>query len=85
MNRIFTPVSLDGQAEYNRLLAMCAQKASDYSFVNLWGWGREYGLEWSFCEKYVLIRQTIPDLVYWAPVGDWAGADWSAKDRKSVV
>lgn len=78
MNRIFTPVSLDGQTEYNRLLAMCAQKASDYSFVNLWGWGREYGLEWSFCEKYVLIRQTIPDLVYWAPVGDWAGADWKA-------
>ena len=78
MNRIFTPVSLDGQTEYNRLLAMCAQKASDYSFVNLWGWGREYGLEWSFCEGYVLIRQTIPDLVYWAPVGDWAGADWKA-------
>ena len=26
----------------------------------------------------MLIRQTIPDLVYWAPVGDWAGADWKA-------
>jgi uncharacterized protein len=29
-------------------LAQCSQKPSDYSFVNLWGWGREYGMEWSF-------------------------------------
>lgn len=81
MDRIFSPVSLDKQAEYNRFLAMCTQKASDYSFVNLWGWGLEYGLEWSFGDGYVLIRQTVPDVVYWAPVGNWEEVDWTILQR----
>jgi hypothetical protein len=73
----FSPVSLEGQEEYNRHLAMCSQKPSDYSFVNLWGWGREYGLEWSFTGDCVLIRQTFPRTLYWAPVGDWRSMDWN--------
>jgi len=77
MEKGFHPVSLEGQEEYNRLLAQCSQKPSDYSFVNLWGWGREYGLEWSFRNGYVLIRQTIPQTLYWAPVGNWEETDWS--------
>ncbi len=77
MDHTFCPITLDGQAEYNRLLAQCTQKPSDYSFVNLWGWGREYGLEWSFCEEYVLIRQTIPQTLYWAPIGNWQETDWN--------
>ncbi len=72
----FSPVSLEGQAEYNRHLALCGQKPSDYSFVNLWGWGREYGLEWAFVEECVLIRQTFPQTLYWAPVGDWGNVAW---------
>jgi hypothetical protein len=78
MDMTFSPISLEGQAEYNRLLALCSQKPSDYSFVNLWGWGREYGLEWAFIEGCVLIRQTFPRTLYWAPVGDWEGVDWRA-------
>lgn len=76
MENEFAPVTLDGQEEYNRLLAQCSQKPSDYSFVNLWGWGREYGLEWSFQDGYVLLRQTIPQTLYWAPVGNWEKTDW---------
>jgi len=76
MENTFRPVSLEGHAEYNRLLAQCGQKPSDYSFVNLWSWGREYGLEWSFAGDYVLIRQTLPETVYWAPVGNWHQASW---------
>jgi uncharacterized protein len=76
MEKKFHPVSLDGQEEYNRLLAKCSQKPSDYSFVNLWGWGREYGLEWSFRDGCVLLRQTIPHTLYWAPVGNWEETDW---------
>ena len=76
MDITFSPISLEGQTEYNRHLALCGQKPSDYSFVNLWGWGREYGLEWAFLEGYVLIRQTFPQTLYWAPVGDWKNADW---------
>jgi len=76
MNITFTPISLEGQGEYNQFLARCPQKPSDYSFVNLWGWSREYGLEWSFAEEAVLIRQTIPQTIYWAPIGDWGRIDW---------
>lgn len=76
MDITFSPISLEGQTEYNRHLALCGQKPSDYSFVNLWGWGREYGLEWAFLEGYVLLRQTFPQTLYWAPVGDWKNADW---------
>lgn len=78
MEKSFEPITLEGQEEYNRLLAKCSQKPSDYSFVNLWGWGREYGLEWSFRNDYVLVRQTFPQTLYWAPVGNWEAADWEA-------
>lgn len=73
----FTPVSLDRQAEYLERFAQCPQKASDYSFVNIWGWAEEYGLEWFFGESHVWLRQTRPDIVYWAPVGPWTDTDWT--------
>lgn len=76
MSHLFQPISLSGQVEYNRHLALCSQKSSDYSFVNLWGWGKEYGLEWSFGDDYVLLRQTIPEILYWAPIGDWSTVQW---------
>lgn len=78
MDIAFRPIGLEGQVEYNRLLSLCAQKPSDYSFVNLWGWGREYGLEWSFSEDFVLIRQTFPQTMYWAPVGNWRAVNWQS-------
>lgn len=81
MEHEFSPVSLDGQDQYNSLLAQCGQKASDYSFVNLWGWGREYGLEWSFRDEYVLLRQSWPQPAFWAPVGNWRRIDWLELQR----
>ena len=30
-----------------------------------------YGLEWSFDNDLIWIRQTRPDVRYWAPVGNW--------------
>lgn len=83
MDSDFHPVSLEEQDKYNGLLAQCSQKASDYSFVNLWGWGREYGLEWAFRDDYVLLRQTWPRPAYWAPVGHWQSIDW-VKVRDSL-
>lgn len=67
---------MDGQDEYLNRLAQSPQKASDYSFVNIWGWAPNYGLEWSFTDKLVWLRQTKPEIVYWAPVGDWSTVDW---------
>lgn len=77
MIKAFSPLSLDGRDEYLIRLAACPQKVSDYSFANLWGWCEEYGLEWSFGDSHVWLRQTRPDTVYWAPVGPWESVDWS--------
>lgn len=77
MSRVYTPVSLEGRAEYLERLAACPQKTSDYSFANLWGWREEYGLEWSFGQRMVWLRQTKPEVALWAPVGPWTELDWS--------
>jgi hypothetical protein len=76
MGMQFEKISLDGQDEYLRRLAESPQKASDYSFVNVWGWAENYGLEWAFSGDLVWLRQTRPETVYWAPVGDWTAVDW---------
>lgn len=73
----FHPVSLEKQNKYNHFLSLCPQKASDYSFVNIWGWSLEYGLEWCFLSDHVLLRQTKPEIMYWAPVGDWKVMNWT--------
>ena len=77
----FQPFSLDDQQVYTSFLTRCGQKASDYSFVNLWGWMLEYGLERAFLDDCVLVRQTIPDTAFWAPLGDWTTMDWNRIHR----
>ena len=37
----FIPISLDRQSDYLEYFEKCPQKASDYSFANLWGWANE--------------------------------------------
>jgi hypothetical protein len=73
----FEPINLEKQPEYLEHFALCPQKASDYSFVNLWGWAEEYGLYWSWTEELVWIKQTIPEISYWAPVGPWENINWN--------
>ncbi len=75
----FEPISLDRQHDYLNRLARCPLPASDYSFINLWGWGPGYGLSWAFDDNLVWIRQSIPRLCYWAPVGDWQSVDWPSR------
>jgi hypothetical protein len=76
MSLIFEPITLDKQKEYSAYFSMCSQKTSDYSFVNLWGWAEEYGLAWAWSDNLVWIKQTVPQELYWAPVGLWQDADW---------
>ena len=73
----FEPISLDRQNEYLKYFSKFPQKASDYSFVNLWGWADAYGLYWSLSDQMVLIKQTIPNEVFWAPVAVWSDIDWN--------
>ena len=75
----FEPISLERQADYLKLLARCPQVASDYSFMNLWAWAEDYGLSWAWQADCVWIRQTRPEVLYWAPVGPWYDIDWGAR------
>ena len=78
----FEPITLDRQEDYLDILSRCPQKTSDYSFVNLWGWAREYELSWAWDNGLVWIRQTVPEPMYWAPIGSWNEVDWA--DRFSA-
>ncbi len=73
---IFEDISLEKQQEYRRILRSCSGPSSDYTFVNLWGWRKVYGLEWAWEEDVVWIRQNIPKKVLWAPIGRWEEIDW---------
>ncbi|MBW2433098.1 MAG: DUF2156 domain-containing protein [Deltaproteobacteria bacterium] len=77
----FEPIRLERQEDYLALLAQCPQIASDYSFLNLWGWSEEYGLSWSWDEDLVWIRQSRPEEYLWAPVGSWDTVDWPSRMR----
>ena len=72
----FEPIELQRKTEYTTYFEQCPQKASDYSFANLWGWARAYGLLWAWTDELVWIKQTIPHELYWAPVGHWENTDW---------
>lgn len=72
----FEPITIDKQSDYLKLFEKCPQKTSDYSFVNLWSWAEKYGLSWAWDEDLVWIKQTKPNVQYWAPVGPWKHIDW---------
>ena len=59
----FETINLERQAEYLQRLAQCSQISSDYSFVNLWGWAEEYGLEWAWKDQLIWIKQTKPKVL----------------------
>jgi len=79
MNLSFEPISLDKQKDYAELLDNCPQVASDYSFLNLWAWAEDYGLHWAWEENLVWIKQTRPEVFFWAPIGPWKLIDWQAR------
>jgi uncharacterized protein len=78
MSLTFEPIRLNQQDAYARVLVVCAQPTSDYSFINLWAWADEYGLIWAWEDDLVWIQQTFPKPAYWAPVGGWHQVDWPA-------
>jgi hypothetical protein len=79
MNLTFQPIQLEQQEDYLGRLSKCSQIPSDYSFINLFGWGPEYGLQWAWDDRMVWIRQSEPFPALWAPVGDWQSVDWKAE------
>jgi len=77
MSLQFEPIQIERQTEYYEFLDVCPEKASDSTFLNLWGWEDVYGLEWAWTPELVWIRQTRPVEKYWAPVGNWTIVDWA--------
>ena len=73
----FEPISVEKQNAYRGVLAACPQITSDYSFINLWGWANEYGLQWAWSDSLVWVKQTLPEDIYWAPMGPWDKIDWT--------
>ena len=78
MSLQFEPIELQRQNIYNEHLRQCGQVASDYSFINLWGWADEYELLWAWQDDLVWIKQRIPQEKLWAPVGPWDAIDWKS-------
>jgi hypothetical protein len=77
MHLNFEPFSLVRLDDYHKALTQCPQLVtSDFSFANIFGWADHYGLEWAFNKGLCFIRQTKPETICWAPVGDWEQYDW---------
>ena len=76
MTLTFIPIELDQQKDYQKRYQQIQIPASDYTFVNLWGWANEYQLEWAWSDHLTWIRQNKPEVRYWAPIGDWQTIDW---------
>jgi hypothetical protein len=84
MHLKFEPLRLDRQKKYQELLALCPQISSDYSFLNLWAWAEDYGLQWAWEMDLVWIKQTRPVPIFWAPIGSWNSIDWFGRyERRS--
>lgn len=79
---LFEEIKLSRQGEYLELLNKCHEKASDYSFINVWGWALEHGLTWAWEAGCVWIRQAFPAPCMWAPVGAWEEVDWQTLLRR---
>jgi hypothetical protein len=73
----FAAPSMERMKEYLTLFGFCGEKASDYSFINIWSWSEEWRFEWAFGDGLCWLRLVSgAEPVYLAPVGDWNRADW---------
>lgn len=79
MDNDYKPVNFDLKTEYYKAWEATPERSLDYTLANLWGWQEYYGLEWKFKAGLCWIRQTRPELLYWAPLGEWEEADWQAE------
>lgn len=81
----FTPLALDKQDEYIGYYRQCLEKASDYSFVNIWAWADKYRFEWAWQDDLVWLRYRYgPLYLYGAPIGDWRRKDWQQLLHKNL-
>lgn len=75
-DRLFKAVNLEEREKYYNCWHATPQRSIDYTLANLWGWQEFYGLEWQIEADMIWVRQTSPQKVLWAPIGDWLAYDW---------
>lgn len=73
----FEPIQLNRRGEYLEYYRQCLEKASDYSFLNIWSWAGKYQYEWAWADDLVWLRYRYgPLYLYGAPIGAWQRDDW---------
>lgn len=78
MHKEFKAITLECQDKFDEAIMACPQRTSDYTFANIWGWTDHYGLEIRCSDSGLIhVRQTKPQVINWAPIGDWFSADWT--------
>lgn len=85
MKLFFEPITIDKQNKYLDYFSRCPQKTSDYSFINLWGWAEEYGLLWAWENDLIWLKQTKPEVRFWAPIGTWQDINWPTRFKKLAI
>ena len=79
----FKPLALSLRGEYLNYFFAAEERASDYSFINLWAWNEERHYETAFCEDLCWIRLTKDEpFEMWAPVGGWPDKNWKGILKK---
>lgn len=76
MTIAFRPLTLEEGPALRTALDLCPQKASDYTFVNLWAWNGQRRYDVAFDGDLAWLRAASPKEELWAPLGDWEKADW---------
>ena len=73
----FKPLTLSIRDEYLSCFYAAEERASDYSFINLWAWNDERRYEIAFHEDLCWTRLVASEpFEMWAPIGNWSGKNW---------
>lgn len=72
----YSQVLLEDHKKYYELWQATPQRSLDYTLANVWGWQDYFSLEWRFDDGICWIRQVRPELLYWAPIGNWNTVNW---------
>ena len=73
----FSPLALSLRGKYSDYFYAAQERASDYSFINLWAWNDARRYETAFYENLYWIRLTKSEpFEMWSPMGDWSNRDW---------
>ncbi len=72
----YCQVILEDSPKYYELWKETPSRSLDYTLANVWGWQDYFSLEWRFDDEICWLRQTQPEMLYWAPIGNWEQVDW---------